>query len=104
MPVPGRAGQFDLSTSSRTIQAPWVNCCGVAGTSSFEHNVAEIRQRFESDKAYEDAAASYTQQRYTVIEDYPDYYDTTHLSLRYLRTDDGASLVCISVQKPQPLI
>ena len=72
----------------------------VAGTGRFEHKLAEIRQQRESDKAYGEAVASYTGQGYSVIEDYPGYYDTTHVGLRYLRTADGSAATEEAITDP----
>ena len=72
----------------------------VAGTNRFDHRVAEIRQDRESQKAYQEAAARYAEQGYTVVEDFPAYGDTTCVELRYLRTPDGSAATDEHVTNP----
>ena len=72
----------------------------VAGTNRFEHRVAEIRQDRAAQQAYQEAAASYTEQGYTVVEDFPAYGDTTCVELRYLRTPEGEAATDEHVTDP----
>jgi hypothetical protein len=51
-------------------------------------------------KAFAEAAASYTTQGYTVIDEYPDWRDKTCVALRYLRTPDGEEATTDAVTDP----
>ncbi|MFS0901293.1 ParB/RepB/Spo0J family partition protein [Mycolicibacterium litorale] len=72
----------------------------VAGTNRFEHRVAEIRQDRAAQQAYQEAAARYAEQGYTVVEDFPAYGDTTCVELRYLRTPEGEAATDEHVTDP----
>jgi ParB family chromosome partitioning protein len=72
----------------------------VAGTNRFDHRVAEIRRERESQKAYEQAAASFAEQGYTVVDDLPAYGDTSCVELRYLCTADGAPATEEAITNP----
>lgn len=74
----------------------------VAGTSRFEHRVSEIRKEREAEQAYQQVAASYAEQGYTVLgeDDFPEYGDATCIELRYLRTADGEPATADAVTDP----
>ena len=74
----------------------------VAGTNRFDHRVAEIRKEREAEQAYQQAAASYAEQGYTVLGDdeFPEYGDIGCIELRYLRTTEGEPATAEAITDP----
>ena len=71
-----------------------------AGTKSFEHTVEQLRAARETEHRRQAAAAQWTAQGYTVLDDYPRWGDLTCLGIRYLRTAEGASATETDVKDP----
>ena len=60
-----------------------------AGTGRFEHKVAELRQRREDEKAYQNTVNRSAGQGYTILDETPHYGDPSCVELRYLNTAEG---------------
>jgi ParB family chromosome partitioning protein len=60
----------------------------VAGSPNFDHTVAQLRTERESAKLQAEAATSYAEQGYTVLQQRPHWDDMSCLSIRYLRTPE----------------
>lgn len=63
-----------------------------AGGRMFGHKVEQLRQSRASALAYAEAAASYTAQGYSVIEQSPTWNDLSCVALHHLRTTDGEAV------------
>jgi hypothetical protein len=72
----------------------------VAGSQSFDHTVAQLRTEREIAKLEAEAAASYTEQGYAVLEQRPHWDDMSCLSIRYLRTPEGDAATSEVVTDP----
>ena len=62
---------------------------GVAGTASFDHRVAQLRQDRLAAQARTEAETTYADRGFTILAERPQWRDTTTVLLRYLRTADG---------------
>ena len=62
---------------------------GVAGTASFDHRVAQLRQDRVAAQARTEAETSYADRGFTILAERPQWRDTTTVLLRHLRTADG---------------
>ena len=73
----------------------------VAGGRMFEHKLSQLREDRAAAKAYAEAAASYTERGFTVLDDYPaDWRDTSCIGRRFLRSADGAEATDAAVTQP----
>ena len=72
----------------------------VAGSPSFDHTVAQLRTEREIAELEAEAAATYTEQGYTVLEQRPRWDDMSCLSIRYLRTPEGDAATSEAVTDP----
>jgi hypothetical protein len=61
----------------------------VAGKPTFEHRVAQLRQDRIATAARTETENIYVEKGFTVLEQRPQWRDTTTVLLRYLRTADG---------------
>jgi ParB family chromosome partitioning protein len=62
---------------------------GVAGTASFDHRVAQLRQDRLTEHARTEAETTYADKGFTILTQRPHWRDTTTVLLRHLRTVDG---------------
>jgi ParB family chromosome partitioning protein len=62
-----------------------------AGTAQFHHKVAQLQQERLAEDAKAKTAAQYAAQGYTILEDRPEWRDTSRVWLRHLRTADGGT-------------
>jgi ParB family transcriptional regulator, chromosome partitioning protein len=62
----------------------------VAGTASFDHRVAQLRQERLADAARAEAESTYAERGFTILDERPGWRDTATVLLSHLRTADGA--------------
>lgn len=63
----------------------------VAGTRRFEHTVAQLREERASAEAEAQAAQSWTERGFTVLEQRPESWDEACIPLRFLVTAEGSA-------------
>jgi ParB family chromosome partitioning protein len=72
----------------------------VAGTSSFDHRVAQLRQERIADQARIKAESSYADRGFTILGERPLWRDTRTVLLRHLHTADGDAATEAAVTDP----
>lgn len=72
----------------------------VAGSASFDHRVAQLRQERIADQARTEAETVYAERGFTILDDRPLWRDTAMVSLRHLRAEDGAEATTAAVTEP----
>jgi ParB family chromosome partitioning protein len=72
----------------------------VAGKQTFEHRVAQLRQDRIASAARAHAETAYADKGFTVLEQRPQWRDTTTVSLRHLHTADGQEASEAAVTDP----
>ena len=90
------AALWEFEDDERAVAA----LMGVAGSASFDHRVAQLRQERIADQARAKAETVYTERGFTILEDRPMWRDTTRVSLRHLRTADGEEATEAAVTEP----
>ena len=72
----------------------------VAGGPMFEHRAAQLRQDRVSAQARAEAAAAYAERGFTILDERPQWRDTSAVLLRHLRTPDGREATVAEVTDP----
>lgn len=74
---------------------------GVAGTASFDHRVAQLRQERIAEQARIGAESVYAERGFIILAERPLWRDTTTVLLRHLRTADGDEVTEAVVTDPE---